>query len=59
MAAIVLFYCINQTISDELSLLIQFLSGNRFALRNFLSKSDLVIEAWERDPWVDYGRSIL
>lgn len=57
MLDILLHYCINETVKVELSAMVAFVSNNRQPLKNLLSKETLVIQAWERDPWTDYGRS--
>ena len=57
MIDILLTYCIDATTKTELSAMAEFVLGNRNPLKDILSKSTLVIQAWERDPWVDYGRS--
>jgi len=50
-------YCITPRVHDELTAMLDFIHDKPDALRHLLSKKTLVIQAWERDPWVDYGRS--
>ena len=57
MLNILLNYCINSLVKEELIAMREFATGNHLPLRDFLSRSALVIQAWNRDPWVDYGRS--
>lgn len=50
-------YCKDEMAKEELSAMVEFLSGDTNALKNILSKTSLVIKTWDRDPWTDYGRS--
>lgn len=52
-----LSYCIDSTASAELCAMADFLKGNPSSLRDYLSQTDLVIQTWDRNPWIDYGRS--
>lgn len=44
-------------VSEELSAMATFIKGNDRPLTDLLSNEALVIRSWERNPWVDYGRS--
>ncbi len=57
MLSILLSYCIDEATVHELSAMADFISGHHNSLKNFLSKTTLVVKACERDPWIDYGRS--
>lgn len=57
MLDVLLSYCINENVKDELSAMQAFLLQNYEPLKELYSKSTLVIQAWERNPWRDYGRS--
>ena len=57
MIKVLLSYCVDEATQDELSAMLEFVSGNHRPLKNILSKTTLVVQTWERDPWSDYGRS--
>ena len=57
MIKVLLSYGIDEATNNELSAMLDFISGNHRSLKNILSKTTLVVQAWERDPWGDYGRS--
>lgn len=50
-------YCIDPHVKNELIAMRDFIVGNQRPFRDILSQSTLVIQTWNRDPWVDYGRS--
>lgn len=57
MINILLSYCVDSTVMNELSAMADFILGNHTPLKNILSKTSLVIQTWERNPWIDYARS--
>ena len=52
-----LMYCINPAAKIELVAMTDFIKGQCSSLRDLLSKTTLVVQTWNRDPWSDYGRS--
>lgn len=57
MITVLLGYCNGEDNQIELSAFAYFVAGNRTPLNDLLSKNNLVIQACERDPWSEYGRS--
>ena len=57
MIAILLTYCVDAEALALLAAMRDFLAGDSRPLRESLSKTNLVLQTWNRDPWTDYGRS--
>ncbi len=57
MIDVLLTYCKDPIIKNELCLMAEFIVGQQDGFKNLLSQTTLVIKTWERDPWVDYGKS--
>lgn len=57
MIIILIEYCIESKVKEELYAMFDFVHGKVISYRNFLSNSSLVVQTWNRDPWGDYGRS--
>ncbi|EKD71219.1 MAG: hypothetical protein ACD_46C00241G0002, partial [uncultured bacterium] len=57
MINILLTYCTDKASQDKLTAMADFILGNRYPLKSILSKKMVVVQTWERDPWLDYGRS--
>lgn len=49
--------CIDENTRQQLDRLKGVALGEKLAIINHYSANNILIKAWERNPWVDYGRS--